>query len=263
MTRFCVIAAALVALPAAARADEADDRLAKELAGVVRDPRLRLAQRVEAARTLGKLGMRAAAAVPDLAAQITRLRGNELEPLQEAVVDALGRIGSPARPALPTLARAAGRSTDIDLALKRTTDSLLASSDSQDVGALIRQLLSADSSVRLRAVKALGNLGPAARFATPDLTGALNDADADVRRSAIAALRSLNPEAAASEAVVRSIALDLRDPDAGVRLLALRALARFGRRAGVVAGDLEPLLSDPDPDVRKAAADTLARIAPP
>ena len=245
------------------RADEGDDLLARQLAAVVRDPRLTLPQRLEAVRTLGKLGQRAGGAVPDLIAQLDRLRGREQESLQEAIVDALGRMGSPARVALPAIARTGGRSIDIDLAIKRTTDSLLASSDSQDVGALTKQLQSQDSSVRLRAVKALGNLGPAAKFAISDLVGSLNDKDADVRRAAIAALGSIQPEAAPAEQILRSIALDLKDPDATVRLLAVRSIARFGRRAAIVAEDLQPLLTDSDADVRKAAADTLARITPP
>ena len=71
----------------AARADEATDRLAKELVGVVRDPRQGVIQRVEAARTLAKLGPQAAVVVPDLIAQVQRLKGDELEPLQEAVIE--------------------------------------------------------------------------------------------------------------------------------------------------------------------------------
>lgn len=255
-----LLAVALAAAPG--RGDEADDTLAKELAAAVRDPRLKLAQRVEAARMLGKLETRAAAAVPELVLQLDRLRGAEQEQLQEAVIGALGRIGSPARVALPAMARAKGRTVDLDLAVRQATDQILAASDSQDVAALTKQLASADSSVRLRAVKALGNLGPAARFAVPDLTAALNDRDADVRRAAVAALRAVFPEAAASEAVVRSIALDFRDPDPGVRLLAVRAVARFGRRAAVVLDDVQQLLTDADPDVRRAAAEAVGRISP-
>lgn len=253
----------LLALAPSARADEADDLLARQLAAVVRDPRLRLDQRVEAARTLGRLGYQAGAAVPDLTAQLGRLRGAEHERLQEAVIDALGRIGSPARTSLPALARAAGRSTDIDLAIKRAKEQVLAASDSQDVGALTKQLQSRDPSVRLRAVRALRDLGPAAKFALPDLTAALADADADVRRAAITAVQTVQPEAPPSELIVRSIALDLRDADPAVRLVAIRSLGRFGRRAAVVAESLSPLLSDADPDVRRAAADALARISPP
>ncbi|MBN9523141.1 HEAT repeat domain-containing protein, partial [bacterium] len=191
---------------APARAQEPDDLLARQLAAVVRDFRLPPPQRVEAARTLGRLGPRAAPAVPELAEQLLRLRGAELEALQEAVIDALGQIGSPARGALPAVARAAGRSTDIDLAIKRAKTTILASSDSQDVAALTKQLQNTDPSYRLRAAKALGALGPAARFAVPDLTAALRDADADVRRAAVAALQLIVPDAPPSEAVVRAIA---------------------------------------------------------
>ncbi len=251
------------AAPAPARAQEPDDLVVRQLAAVVRDFRLPLPQRVEAARTIGRIGPRAGAAVPDLAQQLLRLRGAELEPLQEAVIDALGQIGSPARPALPAIARTAGRSTDIDQAIKRAKVTILASSDSQDVGALTKQLQSTDASYRLRAVKALGAIGPAARFAVPDLTAALRDADPDVRRAAVAALQLIVPDAPPSEAVVRAIAIDLRDPDATVRLFAVRALGRFGRAAGAVAADLGPLLTDPDPDVRRSAAEVLPRISGP
>lgn len=262
MKRLAVLLAVLIA-STAARADEADDALARQLAAVVRDPRLRLAQRQEAARTLGKLGPLAGAAVPALTAQLGWLRGAELESLQEAVIDALGRIGSPARPSLPALARAGGRSTDIDQAIKRATDIILAASDSQDVAALTRQLQSKDASVRLRAAKALAALGPAARFAVPDLLAAVGDPDADVRRAAVAALRTVQPDGRPSEYLLRAISLDFRDPDPAVRLLAVRSLARFGRAAGAVAAELEPLLGDPDPDVRKAVTEALIRITPP
>ena len=245
------------------RADEGDDLLARQLAAVVRDPRLRMQQRMEAARTLGKFGQRAGAAVPELIAQLNRLRGQELEPLQVSIVDALGRIGSPAKTALPAIAKTSGRSVDIDLAIKRAIDSVLASSDSQDVAALTKQLQSKDSSVRLRAVKALGNLGPAARFAITDLLVNLNDKDPDVRRAAIASLAAIQPEAAPAEQIIRSIALDLKDPDPGVRLLALRSISRYGRRGAIVAEDIQALLTDNDTDVRKAATQTLARIMPP
>lgn len=260
--RYVIVTVGMLTAVPVARADEADDRLARQLAAVVRDPRLRLAQRVEAARTLGKLGALAGAAVPDLTAQLDRLRGAEHERLQETIVDTLGRIGSAARPALPAVARTSGRTVDIDLAIKRATDTILAATDSQNVTALIQQVQSREPAVRLRGIRALRDLGPAARYALPDLQTALNDADAEVRRAAIGAVQAVQPEAPPSEQIVRSIALDLRDPLPDVRLLAVRSLSRYGRRAAVAAESLQPLLSDPDPDVRKAAADALARISP-
>lgn len=254
-----VIAAVLV-FPLAARADEAEDALAKNLGALVRDPRQPLTARVEAARTIGKLGPTAGAAVGDLVAVLERLRGSEHEPLQEAVVEALGQIGAPAKAALPSLARAAGRTVDIDQALKLTRDAILNASDAADVEALTRQLSSRDAGTRLRAAKSLGDLGPGARLALPALVGALGDADGDVRRGAIAALRLVAPNAKPPEVFVRAIAVDLRDPDANLRLLAARTLGRIGAPAAVVAADLDALRADPDPDVRRAALEALGRV---
>lgn len=244
-------------------ADEKDDQIARQLAAVVRDPRLPLPARVEAARMLIRLGPRATAAVPDLIAQAGRLRGAELEPLQEAVVEALGQIGGPARDALPVLARAAGRTVDIDQAVRRAAVAIIDSPGSRDVAALILQLTSRDESLRLRAAKALGGLGPDARAAVPALTAALADPDGDVRRAAAAALRRVQPDAKSSEELVRSIAADLKDPDDGVRLLAARSLGRLGSAAAGAVPALEAALADPDRDVRRAAADALARINSP
>ncbi|HEV3440130.1 MAG TPA: HEAT repeat domain-containing protein [Gemmata sp.] len=259
MRRFLVLAVLL--FPSAiARADEADDALARQLTKVVRDPRQSIWSRVEATRMIAKLGARGSAAVPDLIGVLSRLRGTELEQLQEALIDTLGQIGSPSRLAMSTMARSAGRSIDIDQALKRSSDMILTSSDAQDIDALIRQLRSRDSSQRLRAVKALGNLGPAARYAVSNIMEALSDTDADVRRSAIASIRLIVPDAKPTEAIVRALAADLTDPDAGIRFLAVRALGRAGQLAAGASAAIDALRNDPDPDVRKAAVEALSRI---
>ncbi len=250
-----------IVLAPAVRAEEPDVRLAKQLAATVRDPRLSLWARVEAARMLEKLGPRAAAAEPDLVAQLGLLRGREHEPLQEAVVDALGQMGSPARSALPSMARASGRSLDIDQAIKRSTKLIIIASDAQDIAALVGQLTSKDSSIRLRTAKALGTLGPAAQSAILDLGAALNDPDGDVRRAVIVALRLIHPDLRPGEPIVRAIMLDLVDPNPEIRAAAARALGRIGPTALTAAQAIEQLLSDPDADVRRAAADALAKIA--
>lgn len=241
------------------RADEADDLLARQLAAEVRDPRLTMRVRIEAAKTLGKLGPRAAVVVPDLTAQVIRLKGVDLAPLQEAVIDALGEIGSASKPALAVLPLAVGRNADIDQSIKRSTAAIFAAGESQDLGVLIRQMLSQDASVRLRAVKAAGLTRN--RMAAPALTKILSDPDGDVRRAAIASLRIVISDELPVADIVSALTLDLTDPDADNRLLAARSLAKFGKAAAPATTALEALQADPDRDVRKAAADALAKIA--
>lgn len=261
--RWGIVLALLAVAPPAARADEADDTLARKMATVARDFRQPTATRVEAVRTLSKLGARAAVAVPDLVAILDRLRGTEQEPLQEAVVEALGQMGSAAKVALPSLAKATRRTIDLDLAIKHTTDLILNASDAQDVDALTQQLQSRDASLRVRAAKALGDLGPAARAAVPGLTVVLADTDGDARRAAITAIRLIQPNEKPSDVLIRALATDLRDPDANVRLVAVRTLGRFGSAAVGAAADLLPLRTDPDPDVRRAANEAFARVMAP
>jgi HEAT repeat protein len=246
-----------------AAADEATDRLAKELVGVVRDPRQGVTQRVEAARTLAKLGPQAAVVVPDLIAQLKRLKSDELEPLQEAVVETLGAIGSASKPALATLATTTGRTTDIDLAVKQTTKQILAADDTRDLKALIEQITSRDVGLRLRAVKTLGGLKADAAVAVPALTLALADADGDVRRAAVAAIRLIQPQAKPSKELIQAIVADLKDADDNVRLQAVRALGKLGKDASGALPALEPLLTDPDKDIRRAAGEAVIKLGGP
>lgn len=254
--RTCLLLAAFVAAPPVS-AQEPDEAPYSKLLPIVRDASASLAARTAAARSIGRMGPRAAGAATHLAADLARMRAGELEPLQETLVETLGLLGS-ARTALPALAKATGRSTDIDLAIKRATEQLLAASDSQDVDALIRQLASRDASERLRSVKALGTLGPAARVALPNLVTTLGDNDGDVRRATIVALRLITPEAKPTEIVVRAMAADLQDADPLIRAAAVRALGRLGNAALPVMPAIEALATDPDADVRKAVTDALS-----
>jgi HEAT repeat protein len=246
-----------------AHADETTDRLAKELVGVVRDPRQGLTQRVEAARTLAKLGPQAGGVVPDLIAQLKRLQDDELEPLQEAVVETLGAIGSASKAALPTLATVKGRTTDIDQAIKQTTRQILSAEDSQDLKTLIEQTSSRDVGLRLRAVKTLGSQKADAAVAVPALTVALSDPDGDVRRAAVAALRAVQPQVKPSKELVQAVVADLADPDDNVRLTAVRTLGKMGSAANAALPALQPLLNDPDKDIRRAAGEALIKLGGP
>ncbi len=248
-------------LGSSVRADEADDMLARRLVAVVRDPRLKTGQRAEAARSLGKLGAKALAALDELEYQLSLLKKAEQEELQEAVADALGAIGAAAKPALPALAKATGRSTDIDRAVRDATKQILLSDDRRDVAGLIEQLKSRDEGTRLRAAKTLGSLEGGAAKAMPALTKALADPDGDVRRAAVAAVRRIQPTAKASKELIQAYVADLADADDNVRLSAVRSLGKLGPAATEAGSAVQGLLSDPDKDVRKAAADTLAKLS--
>jgi HEAT repeat protein len=251
----------LLLLAAPLRADESDDTLARQLVAVVRDPRVPTNQRVEAAKSLSTMGVKATVAAEELQRQLTLLKKAEQEALQEAVVEALGAIGPAARAAVPTLAKATGRTIDIDLAVKAATKQLLTDAASRNVADLARQLKSRDEGTRLRAAKTLGGLETAAAAAVPDLTAALGDSDADVRRAAIAALRRIQPTAKPTKELVNAIAVDLKDADEVVRLATVKALGKLGRDAADAGPLLQPLLADPDRDVRRAAGEAIARIS--
>lgn len=263
MRAFLMTFLAAVAVLPPVRADEADDMLARQLAAVVRDTRLTELQRTAAAQILARMGPKASAAVPQLMQQLERLRGTEFARLQEAVIDALGVVGPAARPALPVLARAADRGIDIEIAVKRTAAAILSGGDDRDVAGLIEQLFSADTSLRLRAAKALGAYGAAAVVAAPSLALVLGDRDGDVRRAAITALRLIQPDAPVSREILQAYVYDLIDADDAIRLQAVRALGKFGPAAATVVPALEARLNDADKDVRKAVTEALARISPP
>lgn len=249
----------LAFLPSAGRAEERDDVLARDLANIVRDRLAPMWSRVEAANMLAKLGPRAAPAVPELTAQLEKLRGEDTAPLQEAVVRALGQIGASARPVIPALTRAVGRDFDLDLAVRRSTNQIIAAGDS-DVASLVLMLQSKEEGQRLRAAKSLGKLGPLAKAAVLDLTLVLADPDGDVRRTALSALRAILGKVLPADAIGVYV-LDLQSPDEDIRYQAAKNIGRLGRDGASALQALQPLLTDPSPDVRRAAAEALLRIS--
>ena len=161
------------------------------------------------------------------------------------------------------MSRASGQNIDIDVAVRQSITQIVNASDAFDIAALIIQLRSVDESIRLRAVKALGRLGSAAKGAVSELTHALEDKDWDVRHAAVVALRAILPNEKPSEAIFKVYALDLQDPDESIRLRAAKVLGKFGPAATSTLPALEATLSDPDSDVRRAVTDAMNRISPP
>ncbi|HVK07386.1 MAG TPA: HEAT repeat domain-containing protein [Gemmataceae bacterium] len=111
------------------------------------------------------------------------------------------------------------------------------------------------AAVRVGATQALGEIGPAAGEAVPDLIGVLRDADETVRCRAAEALGRIGAEAA-----VPALTDELADPSPAVQEAAARALGAFRLAAEGAVSALVLLLQHPEEGVRQAAADAIGRI---
>jgi HEAT repeat protein len=241
---------------------EARDAAVLELATQATDYSAGMFTKLEALRTLGKLGSDAKAAAPILADKLGRIRRGDVLPLQEAIVVTLGKIGPAATAAIPTITRAAGQDIDLDRAISHSIGLILVSPEAHEISELAKLLHSRDVSQRVRAAKALALKGPRAEAAAPALVLALQDNDADVRRAAVGALRAIQPNQRPTEAIMQVYIQDLEDSDDNVRLLAARALGRMGPAAAAAVPALQKATGDVESDVRRAATEALGKISP-
>ena len=130
--RWLLLPIMIALVPTGARADDRDENLVRELTAVIKDRLAPTWHRVEAARTLGKMGAKAGAAVPDLTVQLVKLQGELTMPLQETLVVTLGQIGSPSKTAIPTMTKLAGRDVFFDQMVRKSIDQILAASEDAD-----------------------------------------------------------------------------------------------------------------------------------
>jgi len=133
------------------------------------------------------------------------------------LLDALGRMGSRAEPAVPAILAAAARKP----------------------------------ALRLPALEVLGNLGARAGCAVPALTALLHDPSPKIRREAIQTLRRIGPPARL--AVPRLFLAIAFDREAPVRVAAIRAAGAITRGTGEAKAALVQALDDPSYLVRRAA----------
>lgn len=253
----------LLLLSSPSPGDETDEKVSRQLVEVIQDVRATPFARIEAAKTLAKMGARASAAAEGLTAMLKKLRGDEFSDLHEAVLVALGEIGPPARNAIPEMVRSSGQNIDLDRAVKQSVNRILTGPERLDIALLISRLNDRDPAVRLQSVKSLSLAGADAAGAVPALTISLGDPDADVRRAAVSAIREISPQTRPTDAVYKVHILDLQDPDPGIRLRAAKTLGDFGPKAAIALLPLQQLLNDTDRDVRRVALDAINRISPP
>jgi HEAT repeat protein len=187
------------------------------------------AKQIASAETLGMIGRDAESAVPALVRQLGAAKS---EPgLVFAVVSALGRLGSSAKSAAPTLKGLLPSSmlgnweNYIDVAI---TEALTRIGD-PPVDVFLEKLKSTDEGERVYAARMLAVVGPGARTSVPALLGLLKDGRQGKQTHAELAIALSKIAPACSLAIPALInAIDSNPHDA---LLALRRLGTCARSA--------------------------------
>ena len=135
------------------------------------------------------------------------------------------------------------------------------------VAALADVVRSGPRQRKASAADALGEFGPKAAAAIPDLIQMLKETDADKssteNRDGEAAARALvriATDAKGSAAVVTALENSLRSDARMSRAAVIRALETLGPKAATAVPEIEALKDDSDPNVRKAASQALKTL---
>ncbi|UCG67572.1 MAG: HEAT repeat domain-containing protein, partial [Deltaproteobacteria bacterium] len=171
---------------------------------------------------------------------------------------ALGKIGSEAKEAVPSLIKALG---DSDPGMRyRAAEALgkIGSEAKEAVPALLKALGDNEPEVYMVADSAIAEIVPEAREAIPSLIKALGDSDVRVRHGAINALGKIGSSA---ESVVPALIAVLSDPEPNIRKEAISLLQHIGYTGNDFLAALERTANnDSDDSVKKLASDVLLRI---
>jgi HEAT repeat protein len=132
----------------------------------------------------------------------------------------------------------------------------VSSGDTTKIPALVAAIDGQDAAARLKAVAALGQMGPDAHLAVPRLIRALKDKDATLRNFAEDALNKIG----ATRSDVETLVPLLDETNSQVRLAALQLLARVGADAQPALPALIKLAEDTDNKVRAKAVEALSRV---
>jgi S1-C subfamily serine protease len=150
---------------------------------------------------------------------------------------------------IKTALEAYARATDIKLALEEGVGPMT-QGPAASLTDLIRDLSEKDPQVRVHALVAMSELGPAARPALPALVKATNDKEEVVRRHALDVLEKIGTPAVSDLPVLIEA---LRDPNMDLRLYAVRALGKMGAAAHDAAPALQEVLKDTHLPLRRQA----------
>ena len=209
--------------------------------------------RAVAVTTLGHLG------VCETVVMLVTLSDDASEMVRQCVIDALGLIvgQGPLRSDTPQVP--ASRRNRPWYLLKRKLPVSMSSRDSIELAVRTLKGALSDRSlfVRARAARTLGQIGPSAAMAAPDLLALLRDEDETVRGEAIKAVRKVGgPSATIMEALVER----LQDPSPSLIAAAATELGSMHEAAAAAFPSLVPLLQSSDEFVRKSVADAIGQI---
>lgn len=219
----------------------------------------------------------------ELISALTAMLGNANPTTSERAADVLGRIGAPARAALPALIQAVAKrqpppAAFIDALVQFgpvSVPEILRTISAENPDAITREHWSvqalktmggmaeaplsaalSDGSVaaRLTAARALGEMGLQARPAARALLKACTDADPRVRASALGALVSAHVEV---KTVLPRMDAALHDPSPIVRLTALQLVPFLGPDARPLGPSILAALKDSDAGIRRSAIENV------
>lgn len=229
---------------------------------------------------LGRIGLDAQAAVPAIIAEVDLPKDHinyaPLADFRRVAARALGRIGIGATAAIPVLEKAL-QNEDPLYRVQAALALWSIASHPQAVPTLQAALKLNDREAVFDAVQALGQIGPGATAAAPDLVAALAHEDPDVRRAAADVLVKLGPSQfesiaqplsegripspAAAAYALGEISDRMRQDVFYDPRLDAQGLAAAARPVIRLAGPaLTGLLGHADPEVRQSAVQALSQM---
>jgi HEAT repeat protein len=135
---------------------------------------------------------------------------------------------------------------------------------SESIAALARVARAGPHQRRASAADALGEFGPSAAPAIPDLVKMLEEGATDNGltaatevQSAVRALTRIAADETSAPAVVNALMRSLQSDAKKSRSAVIVALRQLGTKASAAAPAIDALKNDPDPDVRAAATKAL------
>jgi len=202
-------------------------------------------------KTLALIGPGAGVAVKEL---VARLKEEKTSRIREWIPYALSRIGASSPDAAAGVAFAL---KDSDAKVRVQAARALANSGQPKIAvpALMQSLSDPVPRVQLAAIQALGNLGPAAKDASEELTGLLKKPE--LREASSSALKQFG--AAAVPALVKGV----RSKDLKLRYRTAVLLGEMGPVAGEAVQALEDVKDEGPKTLRRAVAKALKSVQAP